>query len=75
MINADDTNVLGQAKICILFFLAQKNSIYPPYIYCVKTHISTIYGLMTARHNDQLPVGVIAQLIKDCPVSQRSGFE
>ena len=32
----------------------------------LKRHISTIYGLMTDRHNDKLSVGPIAQRIKHC---------
>ena len=30
----------------------------------IKTHISTIYELMIDPHNEQLPVGLIAQLVE-----------
>ena len=32
----------------------------------IKTHVSSIYGLIRDPHNDQLPVGVTAQLVEHC---------
>ena len=35
-------------------------------IIIIKTHILIIYGLIIDPHNDQLPVGLIAQLVPHC---------
>ena len=32
----------------------------------IETHTSTIYGLIIDPHNNQLPVGLIAQLVEHC---------
>ena len=41
----------------------------------IKTHISTIDGLLFDPHNDLFPVGPIAQLGEHSPASQRSGSQ
>ena len=33
----------------------------------ITSHISTVYGLSIDPHIDQLPVGLIAQLVEHCP--------
>ena len=38
-------------------------------------HLSTIYGLIIHTHDDQLPIGLKAQLPGHCMALQRSGFK
>ena len=52
------------ARIFLLFDLSSAVQIYVPYIYI---HLFILHGYITNSQYDQLPVGLIAQLVEHCP--------